>query len=616
MIRFLFSTLIASSTLPALANVTACKTKLQSADPEAAESERVEPIDLDTLIAQLEQNGALQAPAAKVASPEPEPVKVEKNKTEDMISQPEKDRDPSTLTVNELLKDLQLSPHRTRLALAEILKTNELNHNLQMKEEVAELFQGLVNNDLSDRQKRHLKEYKAVIENILQKSNAVTRFEILIKHSDEISAPQTIADLYVAKPVQTERQPEAKGFWKSLFGAEQKKDEEKVMRIPYENSIQYSRALAERSSEERVKILRQQANTLGFLSHGEVYQILMTIPADHQMEIYNLLKNNLIGRIDFYPVSVLKSAADIHQVAFLDVHPIIPEIILADLRETGRGLDLLEIYQLLKTLNFKSSEISSAFLGHSLSLERLKGILESQGQQMPFDDVLAFTRIFIHSSPDIETIKSGQALLKTIFPDPDFVASIDHFFSVEMSQTQFRMQQMIADRNIVNLKPKQRYEALSLMVDELQYLTPIEALVLLQLVPEKPFYLAEGVEAMAKLTDKDIDFFIDFRNAIRGYSEFHNERDKKWTASDLVYLHVSKNLDLAHKIIAKIKGRATEEQRVQVGELLTNLISQSKLHEVAEGEMNPLKTNMRPPRERAVSAGALKQYLYKRAANI
>lgn len=600
MIRLVLSTFIMGLALPSYANVTACKTKL------AAQTPNTEVSELDALVAEL---------TAEKNAPTANPEIIADAPNADVVSQ-----DPRSMNLSELLASLQLQPYQARLAAAEIVRQNQNGGQGQLKEEVQSLFEAITSDELTERQKLHLPSYKKVLEQLIGQSKAVRRYEIM-NHYDDLNGPSTVADLFVSAPITAPAPVAEPGFFARLFGGNKKEDVLPVVHIPYENPEQYSRALLERPSAERVEIIRNQSKKIGLLSHLEIYRILMTIAPESQVKVYEMLKPNLIGRIDFYPLEVLRISADVDSVAALDVVPVRPEIILKDLKETGKNLDIFEVYNFLKILDFKSSDISTAMIGRKLSYEQLSKFAEEQGQSIPFDDMLAFGRIFIHSSSDIGTIEKGRSFLKSVFPDPDLATAIDHYFDREIRETKFRVQQMIAKIQPESLKPQELYEKLSLMIDELQYVKPEEAIMFLSLIPSEAFYVAEG-PAIALMPKTNIDFFLDFREGIR-QSPFHDDRKKKWTASDLPFLHVSKNLDLAHEILTKVQGSMTEELRSQIGAEVLRQINKSHLYEPKEGELNPLKVDtlvpvntMRPVRDRGVSAAALKEYLFYRVANL
>ncbi len=607
MTRIILSTAFLMSAIPSFANVQSCKTSVAMKEEPVVKKPAVDVSGLDDLIAELT--------AEKVATTVSPEVFAEVQKTKPF------DKDPRAMNLNEILHSLGLEPYYTRLASAELVRQTQNDHHLQLGEEIQALFEAITTDDLTERQKLHLASYKKVIDQIISNSKVVRRHKIILGY-DESPPPQSVEDLFISQPTATAAPVKKPSFFAKLFGGGSKKKEVgKAVVIPYENPVQYARTLLERPSTERIEIIRQQVDQIGLLSHLEIYRILMAIPSQQQTQVYQMLTPNLIGRIDFYPFEVLKDAADIDSVATLDTVPIVPEIILTDLRETGKNLDIFEVYNFLRVLDFKSSDISTAMIARKLTFEQLSKFAQAQGHTVPFDDMLAFIRIFVHSSPDLGTIEKGRSFLKTVFPDPDLTTAIDHYFDREIRETAFRVQQMIAMIHPESFRADELYEKISLIVGELQYLKPSEAAMFLQLIPSDPFYLAEGA-AIANLRDVEVRFYNGFREGIRN-SPFNNDRDKKWTSEDLPFLHVSKNLDLAHKILMKIRGSMTEELRSEIGAEVLRQINRSNLYEPEEGELNPLKVNkanpdrsMRPPRKRGVSAAVLKEYLFYRISNL
>ncbi len=420
MIRIILSATILASAIPSFANVQTCKTSLATKEETVVKKPAVDVSGLDELIAEL-----IGKKEATTVRPD---IIVEAQKTKPF------DKDPRAMNLNELLHKLGLQPDYTRLASAEFVRQTQNDHHLQLREEIQALFEAITTDDLTERQKLHLASYKKVIDQIISNSKVVRRHKIILGY-DESPPPQSVEDLFISQPTATAAPVKKPSFFAKLFGRGSKEKEVgKAVGIPYENPVQYARALLERPSTERIEIIRQQVDKIGLLSHLEIYRILMTIPSQQQAQVYQMLKPNLIGRIDFYPFEALKVAADVDSVAALDIIPVNPGVILADLSETGTHLDILEVYKFLKTLDFKTAGIASAMVGRLLSIEKLLEITENHGKTIPFEDVLMFARVFVRSNLDEKIIEEGRAYLKSVFMEGTQQDKIEKLFNTELAK--------------------------------------------------------------------------------------------------------------------------------------------------------------------------------------
>lgn len=344
--------------------------------------------------------------------------------------------DPRTLKEEELLKRMGFQPFLVRLASAEILKLNEQDQNLHLKEDVQHLLEAVVANKFSDRLKLHIANHRKILEEIVRRSGAVHRYQIMNgdAQTEAPPAPQNFVDIfYHSVPQPLPPQKKGKGFFAWFFGSKTKQDSSTAMEIPYENPEQFAHALKDRPPDKRVEIIEKQAPKMGLLSHLEIYRILMAIPSEMQDQVYRHLKQNLIGRIDFYPLEVLKLAADIEGVSSLDITPVNKRILLADLRETGMNLDVFEVYAFLKLLDLPSSEIWNALSGRKVSLEQLKEFFQRRNSILPFDEALNFTGLFIENNTRAEIIEMGRQFLKTVYVDEPFLSQIDTFFDSKLA---------------------------------------------------------------------------------------------------------------------------------------------------------------------------------------
>ena len=349
-------------------------------------------------------------------------------------------KDYRSMNLNELLQSIGFTQHNrvvlAKLAAAEVLKNDDANtSSLKLKAEIYSFLEALTKDQLTDRQKLHFADYKLMIEQIIQRSMAVHRYKIMSESVDDINdAPMSFMDMYIIDSPTQQIVGKKPNFFVRLINLFRKKATFKDYKIPYENPEQFAKALLERRATERVEILSQQAKTMGLLSHLEIYHILTTIPAESQARVYQLLKPNLIGRIDFYPMVVLKIAADVNSEALLDIIPIQPKIILNDIRETGKNLNIFEVYDFLKSLNFKAVDISSALTDRKLSIEDFISFIEKQESPLPLDEALIFGGLLIQSNDDQVIIERGRAFLKTIFSDQHSQDRINNFFNLEIKR--------------------------------------------------------------------------------------------------------------------------------------------------------------------------------------
>ena len=406
-----------------LANVSICEEKLSN--PSELNSFNS---DLDDLIALIEND------TSKTTKEESSLVA-----TQSKVVQ----KDYRSMNLNELLQSIGLTQANrvliAKLAAAEFLKQNETNNSVRkLKLEIRGFLDALTKDQLTDRQKLHFANYKILIEQIIQRSMAVHRYKIMSESEDDnTNAPLSFSDIYVTDSSTHQLIEKKPNFFVRLINLFRKKGTFKDYKIPYENPEQFAHLLLERTAPERIEIFKQQAKTMGLLSHIEIYHILTTIPAESQSIVYQLLKPNLIGRIDFYPLEVLKLAADVNSEASLDFIPIDPRIILMDIRETGDNLNIFEVYEFLKSLNFNTADISSALTGRKLSLEDFSWYIHERTYQrnsVPFDDALIFAHLFINSYEDLGIIELGRRVLRPNYHKGESWKTIDEFFDLEIKR--------------------------------------------------------------------------------------------------------------------------------------------------------------------------------------
>ena len=411
------------------ANVDACRTALDENGKQRNHSSSGTSTmkDLDALIAELDEIDQKQS-GQVIMSPKIESA----NSVESVADQ--ENINYQSMMVNELLSLMGIEAYQMRLAAAEILKQYEPSQSqkTKLKVEIQSLLNGIVNDTLSVREKKHLHSYKKVLLDIIQKSRAVQRFEVLRTYDNTVS-PQTVSDLFESQ--ENLNPPPPKKFrFKSFFGiSSHQSNEIKIAPIPYENAEQFARALSERSINERVEIIRLQTKNMSFLSHLELYRILMAIPVESQLTVYHLLKPLLIGRIDFYPMNILSLYADFEASATLDIIPVSADIIFLDLIETGVHLDLWDLFQFLKMMKLPESEFSKTLKGRSLSFEKFSQIIKENSNKIKLDEMLLLALNFIDSYSNIEIINQGRNLLKEVYVDTTFKGIINNFFNREIA---------------------------------------------------------------------------------------------------------------------------------------------------------------------------------------
>lgn len=344
------------------------------------------------------------------------------------------EHNPHSMGLEELLQSMGLKPYLVRIAAAEILKSNEHGQYLTLKNEVKALLEAIVNDSLSVRQKIHLASHRDILKEIVDRSGAVHRVQLIKSYgqSDPPPTPKNIADIYYSPVGQSQVPRKKSGLLSYLFGSSHSQDPSPSLEIPYENPVQFARAISDYTDGVKLDIIEDQVQKMGFLTHLEIYEILTALPVKIQEKAYNLLKQQLIGRVDFYPLEVLKLAADVDNTTTLNYHPVKANLLLWDLRQTGTKFDTFEVYALLKRLEIHSDEIAKFLTERHLTFDQFQEFMQKRSSPLPIDEALLFTRILINGNSNSEQVDKVRDFLKSVYTDEEHMAKIDQVFPAKL----------------------------------------------------------------------------------------------------------------------------------------------------------------------------------------